>query len=213
VEGDLAGRHVLDVGSGTGRVAAELARRGCRVQGVDPEPAMVAQAASAGGGAFTVAGGEALPFEDASFERALLRLVVHLVDRPRAFRELARVLAPGGCAVVATFAPEHFRSLWLNPYFPSLRTLDAERFAAPDVLAAELLAAGFAAVRIRRVSQRRTAARADALERIRARFISTLALLPPADFEAGLARAERDLPEEVSYALEWAVLVAETAQA
>ena len=43
-----------------------------------------------------VAPAEQLPFKDGWFERALMWLVVHLVDRPRAFGEAARVLAPDG---------------------------------------------------------------------------------------------------------------------
>ncbi len=41
-EGDLRGRRVLDVGSGTGRLASLLVERyGCKVWGVDPEPEMI----------------------------------------------------------------------------------------------------------------------------------------------------------------------------
>ena len=210
-EGDLAGRRVLDVGCGTGRVAAELAGRGCRVWGVDPEPAMVAQAAAAGGGAFRVAAAERLPFRDGWFERALLRLVVHLVDRPRALPELARVLSPEGRLVLATFAPEHFEGSWLAPYFPSLPAVDRARFPAPAALARELARAGFGEVGVRRLTQRRTVARQEALARIRGRFISSLALVGEEEYAAGLARAERELPEEVPSVLRWAVLAARRA--
>jgi ubiquinone/menaquinone biosynthesis C-methylase UbiE len=50
--GELAGRRVLDVGSGSGRYAIECARRGAEVVGVDFAPAMVEmarQAAAAAG--------------------------------------------------------------------------------------------------------------------------------------------------------------------
>ncbi len=41
-EADLRGRRVLDVGCGTGRLAAALAERhGCKVWGVDPSPEMI----------------------------------------------------------------------------------------------------------------------------------------------------------------------------
>ena len=41
-EGDLRGRSVLDVGCGTGRVAAALAERyGATVSGLDPSPEML----------------------------------------------------------------------------------------------------------------------------------------------------------------------------
>lgn len=38
---DPPGRRVLDAGCGTGRVARELARRGCEVLGVDSDPSML----------------------------------------------------------------------------------------------------------------------------------------------------------------------------
>ena len=41
-EGDLRGRRVLDIGSGTGRLATLLVERyGCKVWGVDPEQEMI----------------------------------------------------------------------------------------------------------------------------------------------------------------------------
>ena len=40
----FAPRSVLDAGCGTGRVAIELARRGCRVVGADQDPAMLEEA-------------------------------------------------------------------------------------------------------------------------------------------------------------------------
>ncbi len=45
---------------------------------------------------------ESIPFPEDSFERALMQFVVHLVDRPRAFAELSRVLVPGGRLVIST---------------------------------------------------------------------------------------------------------------
>ena len=50
--GDLTGKRVLDVGTGSGRYAVEMARRGAEVVGLDFAPAMVemAQAAAAEAG-------------------------------------------------------------------------------------------------------------------------------------------------------------------
>jgi SAM-dependent methyltransferase len=209
-EGDLVGRRVLDVGCGTGRFAAALAERGAKVWGVDPSPEMLAQARAAArdGVGFKQGEAERLPFKDAWFERAILVLVVHLVDRPRALAEVARVLAPGGRAVVATFVEEHFEGFGLNWAFPSLAAIDRGRFPRPDALARELRDAGFEAVRTRRLTQTARVERAALLERIRGRYISTLQLLPEDEYRSGLARAERELPDEVEYPLDWAILVA-----
>jgi SAM-dependent methyltransferase len=153
---------------------------------------------------------EELPFKDAWFERVVLRLVVHLVDRPRALPELARVLVPGGRASIATFTEGHFEWYWLTSVFPEVGEIDRRRFPRPDALEAELLEAGFATTRTTILGQRRSISRADALERIRGRYISTLRLLDEETYAAGLARAERELPEEIESVLEWAVVTAET---
>jgi len=212
-EGDLAGRRVLDVGCGTGRLATALAERGSRVWGVDPSEEMLRQARAVAGNRVGLKHGRAeeLPFKDAWFERAVLRTVVHLVDRPRALPELARVVAPGGRAVIATFAPEHFGSYWLGAFFPELLEIDRARFPTGDELADELSAAGFDPIRTHRLSQRGSLAREDAVERIRGRYISTLRLLNDESFARGLADAERGLPETVAFTIVWIVVVAERA--
>ena len=211
VQGDLAGRRVLDVGCGTGTFATALAARGARVWGIDPSEEMLARARARGGEhvAYKHARAEALPFKDGWFERAVLRTVVHLLERTRAFAELARVLAPGCRAVVATFAPEHFEWYWLNDLFPSVLEIDRARFPTGDMLSRELGDAGFAHVRVLRLGQQGSLTREAALERILGRYISTLRLLSDEEFAAGLTRAEDELPERIETRLEWVVLVAE----
>jgi ubiquinone/menaquinone biosynthesis C-methylase UbiE len=205
-EADLVGRRVLDVGCGTGRVAAALHERGSRVWGVEPSAEMAARARARGVNV-KVARAEQLPFKEGWFERAVLWLVVHLVDRPAVFGELARVLAPDGRIAIATFDPEHFSRYYLNRLFPSLERIDRARFPEPSQLVAELQAAGFSA-RIVPLTQQGRIERDEALRRIRGRFISTLRLLDDDEFEHGLVRAERELPEVVRYELHWAIAVA-----
>jgi SAM-dependent methyltransferase len=208
VEGDLTGRRVLEVGCGTGRFLAALEGR-AKAWGVDPSPEMleVARGRVQGAG-LKLGSAEELPFKDGWFERAVMWLVIHLVDRPRAFAELHRVLSPGGRFAIATFDPVHFDAFWLNALFPSLEAIDRARFPTAEQLETGLIAADFGDVRLTRISQASSIDREGALERIRGKHISTFDLLEDDEYAAGLERAERELPERVDYRLEWLLAAA-----
>lgn len=210
-EADLRGRRVLDLGCGTGRLSAALAQQGlARVWGVDASAEMLDVArqkvpASVG---LKQARAEDLPFRDGWFERVVMWLVVHLVDRPGAFREVARVLVPDGRLAVVTFAAGHFDRYWLNRYFPTIAAIDRERFPSEAALGPELGSAGFEDVRFVRRSEHGVLSREAALERIRGRHISTFDLLDEDEIDAGTAMAERELPERVEYDQEWLLAIA-----
>jgi ubiquinone/menaquinone biosynthesis C-methylase UbiE len=208
-EGDLTGRRVLDVGCGTGRFAVALSER-AKVWGVDESPEMLEVArARAPGVRFKEASAYALPFKDGWFERATMWLVVHLLDRRRAYAEIRRVLGPGGRIAVATFDPSYFRVFWFRDYFPSMEEIDLARFPTRADFESELQAAGFGAPRFTRISQQATVSREVALERIRGRHIATFDLIGDDEFHAGVEKAERELPEKVDYRQEWLLAVAE----
>jgi SAM-dependent methyltransferase len=135
-------------------------------------------------------------------------LVAHLVDQKRAFAEAARVLEPGGRFGVATFDPSYFDEFWLNELFPSMEAADRERFPTADELDDQLRGAGLEP-RLLRLSQTGSLTREVALERIRGKHISTFDLIADDEYEAGLARAERELPERVDYRVEWLIAIAE----
>lgn len=209
--GELRGRRVLDVGCGTGALLAALAERAnAKVWGVEPSDEMrgVARARLPAGIGLRSGRAESLPFRDDWFDGVTFSLVVHLIDRSAAFAEAARVLAPGGRVVVATFAHDHFATYWAATFFPSIPQIDRARFPTEAGLEAELRAAGLGAIESERLSSRHTITREHALERIRGRNISTFHLLDPAEVEAGTARAEAELPAEIEVRLEQCVVAA-----
>lgn len=101
------GDAVVDVASGTGKLAAALADRVGpfgRVVAVDLSPAMVERGRVATRDIvqleFVVADALALPFEDRRFDAATVAFGLRAVaDRERALAELARVVRPGGRVV------------------------------------------------------------------------------------------------------------------
>jgi len=102
VDADMS---VLDVGSGVGGPARFLeATYGCEVTGVDlSEPFveaaryLTARTGQDGKVSFETGSALALPFEEGRFGAALLQHVaMNIADRPLLYREIRRVLRPGG---------------------------------------------------------------------------------------------------------------------
>jgi sarcosine/dimethylglycine N-methyltransferase len=129
--GITADMSVLDVGSGVGGPARFLAATyGCRVTGVDlSEPFVDAaryltertglneRTGPGGRVSFQTASALALPFDDGRFDVALLQHVaMNISDRARLYREIRRVLKPGGrfatFDVVAMSGEPHYPLPW-----------------------------------------------------------------------------------------------------
>lgn len=103
------GQCILDIGTGTGLVARELARRGARVAGTDIAAGQIAaaRAEAARDGLdidFQVAPAERCPHRDASFDVVTASQCWLYFDVARTCAELKRVLKPDGVLVTMHFS-------------------------------------------------------------------------------------------------------------
>ncbi|MBB6421397.1 cyclopropane-fatty-acyl-phospholipid synthase family protein [Streptomyces sp. AK010] len=106
------GMKVLDLGCGTGGPGVRLAKwSDADITGISvsaQDVALASQRARDEGVAdrirFQQANATRMPFEDGTFDRVLaLESVVHITDRVRALKEIARVLKPGGRVVLTDY--------------------------------------------------------------------------------------------------------------
>jgi SAM-dependent methyltransferase len=116
---------VLDAGMGGGRLCAELAKVGWEPSGIDPAAGMVELARSRFPGAaarFVQGRLEQLPFADATFDGVVATGSLEYADVRRSIAELARVLRPGGKAVLTYPNPEAFYAIWkTGVFYPAIR--------------------------------------------------------------------------------------------
>lgn len=121
----IPGSWVLDVASGTGLVARELAVRNLRVIALDQSDAMLTRGRRALEGdplgeriRFVLGRAERLPFPDETFDAVTFTYLLRYVDDPQAtLAELARVLRPGGSMASLEFhVPQDpwLRAGWLG---------------------------------------------------------------------------------------------------
>jgi SAM-dependent methyltransferase len=93
---------VADIGCGTGISTRQLAARGLRVVGIDPNEPMRIQAVEAGGPAveYRAGRGEATGLSDGEAALVVCAQAFHWFDAPAALAEFHRILRPGGHAAL-----------------------------------------------------------------------------------------------------------------
>jgi ubiquinone/menaquinone biosynthesis C-methylase UbiE len=120
--------RVLDLGCGTGEMAAALMCRGYEVWGLDIAEPMIHYARQrCGSDRFWVGDIEHLPFRDSTFDAVVCLGVIEYLDMDeRTLHEMWRVLKPGGRAVVSTPSA-------ISPVYHVVRMLVGLRDAARRV--------------------------------------------------------------------------------
>ena len=161
------GSRALDVATGTGDLAIELARRGAEVTGSDFAPAMLELARRKAPG-LTFEEGDALDLNhpDGAFDAVTVGFGArNFADLDRGLREMTRVAKPGGHVVVLEITSPHrpplswFFRAWFDRVVPALGRVAGDpdaytylpssvrRFPGPQELAARMAAAGLDDVR------------------------------------------------------------------
>jgi demethylmenaquinone methyltransferase/2-methoxy-6-polyprenyl-1,4-benzoquinol methylase len=171
------GDAALDVATGTGDLAFELARRvspGGSVVGADFSERMLELARAKSGSPdaviprFETANALELPYADDSFAAATVGFGArNFSDLPRGLSEMARVVAPGGRVVVLEITTptrppvSTFLEMWFEHIVPGLGRLAGDsdaynylpnsvrRFPGPEALAEIMWGSGLRAIRYR----------------------------------------------------------------
>jgi len=162
-----AGSAVLDVATGTGDLAIEMARRGADVVGSDFSDDMLARAREKQPAiAWEWANAMELPYEDDRFDAATVGFGArNFSDLDRGVREMARVVRPGGKVVILEITTpvkpplSTFFRVWFDTVVPAMGRVagdpeayeylpsSVKRFPAPDGLAAVMDRAGLRDIR------------------------------------------------------------------
>jgi ArsR family transcriptional regulator len=149
--GEPLGR-LIDIGTGTGRIATIFAGSADQVLGIDRSAEMLRLArgklAEEANGKVRFMAGDFydLPATDGSADTAILHQVLHYAQAPeKAITETARVLRPGGRLLVVDFAPHEHEELRLRDAHARLGFSDRQMsgwFAAAhlDLMTVEALA-------------------------------------------------------------------------
>ncbi len=148
--GDVSGRRILDLGTGTGRAAIALARRGALVTGVDASRAMLLVARTRAKEAklaieFSEGDAHGLAFPDRAFDSAVcLRLLMHVPDWRKAVSELCRVTQRRLVFDYPAFASAaSAQAVWRRTALKMGQSVESYRVLRERAIAGELARHGF----------------------------------------------------------------------
>lgn len=103
----IKGKRVLELATGTGLIARNVAMAAKEMEAVDFSPEMIAKAKEGEYPVnlhFAVADACRLPYGDHSFDAVIISNALHIMPKPeRALEEIRRVIKPGGILIAPTF--------------------------------------------------------------------------------------------------------------
>lgn len=147
LQGSELGEHVLELGAGLGATTLELTRRAGRVTSLEYDHAFAARLGATiqpSSVRIIQSDAAALPFADRTFSSAIAILMLHHLKsralQDRAFREIHRVLRPGG-----VFLAVEIPDSWINRVIHIKSTFVP---LSPESASARLKAAGFSSVTV-----------------------------------------------------------------
>jgi SAM-dependent methyltransferase len=147
IRGASLGDHVLEIGAGPGAATRELRRLARRVTSLEYSHRFAANLAARerdGNGSVLQGDAAALPFVEKSFSSVIAMLMLHHLrssdEQERAFREIFRVLRPGGLFLAVDIPDRwlHRAIHWHSTFVP----------LNPVTIPARLAAAGFSQVNV-----------------------------------------------------------------
>ncbi len=197
----------VDVGGGPGAHAGIWAQRGARAIVIDPSRGMTRKARKLSGVVSIRAQSQLLPLRDDTAQLVYFHLSLHYGDWRAALDEAHRVLRRGGECWIWTMGEDHHRGSFLARWFPSVGDIDTARFPDPAVVN-DYLGERWAVVTTGKEVEPKTMPAGQWRAAAEARFVSTLQLVPEAEFRSGMAEYDKtypnqDDPVEYSLVFDW----------
>jgi ubiquinone/menaquinone biosynthesis C-methylase UbiE len=182
---------IVDLGSGTGRFTTALSEAFvAQVLGVEPAANMRATAEAKPHPStvrFIPGRAESIPLDDSAADLVFMSQVWHhLVDAPKALREIRRVLKTDGKLCVRQATRENLDCYIYQRFFPAARAVDERRLPSRDGLVETAKSSQFRTVAIETLSYEIAPTAADYVEKIALRTYSDLECIDDDSFHEGL---------------------------
>lgn len=138
-------KQYLDIGCGTGNYTIALHHKGAQFIGVDPSIEMLDKAKLKCPDIKWIEGSaEYLELTDHAVDSIMASLTIHhWTDLGNGFKELFRILKPGGRFILFTSTPIQMEGYWLNHYFPKMLKDSISQMPSLKLVEAQLTQSGF----------------------------------------------------------------------